>query len=566
MGLVNLVAKYSEVSLEAAYNLFDIKGRFVVYMTPEHVKFEVLDHTNGSTFCFFDEDFELESNTTYDMFYGGSLDSRVWFYPEIFPWDKNRQFWIQITDSDGHYLRYFYDARQQAHYQAPIKIVDPLNESILYEGKADWLFIGEVPFDPSGYEYQVHLDFDYFGVYDLTGNVSSYDFVLIHKAVTEHFSIEYPAIFPQYLPVQQFAEQAYELMSSEMGFSADPKPPDADGKIRVLFPFVGGGWACGATMGVCGNCFVGEGSDLSCPTWGFQAIFLHELSHIFRGTALTNYWPAWYNEDHAETMAIFVFADIYGKKEGLYIRSIYSNAFFDHLYEKTNADFSDRFMFVLFYLHDRYGEAIHKDFTQIWANETRNAAKKQLSDAGFNENETIAVLYSFLAKENLAWLFQLVGLDVSEQRVIEGLSLIETNIIDHIVQVDGRAFHVVTESNSTVSNLVLDQSQIEFNISGDSGDVGYCNVTIPKSLMNCTTLNDWVVWVNSTQLSPPDLTATENATHTFIYFTCTFASLLQVTIKGTYVVPEFSSPAILLLSTATTLLAIIVHRRRHGKR
>jgi hypothetical protein len=140
------------------------------------------------------------------------------------------------------------------------------------------------------------------------------------------------------------------------------------------------------------------------------------------------------------------------------------------------------------------------------------------------------------------------------------------HVIDNSVQVDGQFFHVVTETNSTVSDTVLDQSQIEFNASGDPGAVGYFNVTIPKSLMNCTQLDDWVVWVNGTQLLPPDFpTPTENATHTSIYFTCTFASTLQVTIKGTHVVPEFSSPIILLLSIAATLLAIIVCKRRNGK-
>lgn len=134
--------------------------------------------------------------------------------------------------------------------------------------------------------------------------------------------------------------------------------------------------------------------------------------------------------------------------------------------------------------------------------------------------------------------------------------------ITHTVEVDGKVFHVVTESNSTVSDLVLDQSQIEFNFSGDSGTIGCCNVTIPKSLMSCSALDDWIVWVNGTQLSSPDLTITENATHTFICLTCTFASPLKVIIKGTYAVPEFPSPVILILSAATTLLAITVKRKR----
>jgi hypothetical protein len=140
------------------------------------------------------------------------------------------------------------------------------------------------------------------------------------------------------------------------------------------------------------------------------------------------------------------------------------------------------------------------------------------------------------------------------------------HVIDHSVQVDGQVFHIITESNSTVSDLVLDQSQIEFSASGDSGTVGYFNVTIPKSLMNCTELSDWTVWVNGTQLLSSDFpTPTENTTATFIYFTCSFASTLQVTIKGTSAVPEFSSPAILLLSIVITLLVTIVYKQRKWK-
>jgi hypothetical protein len=140
-------------------------------------------------------------------------------------------------------------------------------------------------------------------------------------------------------------------------------------------------------------------------------------------------------------------------------------------------------------------------------------------------------------------------------------------VADHTIQVDGRVFHVVTESNATVSDLVLDQSQIKFNVSGESGTVGYFNVTIPKSLMNCTELDDWTVWVNGTQLLPPDFsTPTENATDTFMHFTYTFESTLQVTIKGTSVVPEFPSPTILPLAIATTLLAVILCKKGRGKR
>jgi hypothetical protein len=112
-------------------------------------------------------------------------------------------------------------------------------------------------------------------------------------------------------------------------------------------------------------------------------------------------------------------------------------------------------------------------------------------------------------------------------------------------------------SNFAVSQLVFDQSssQISFEVSGTTAAVGYCNVTVPKALLKG---EPWTVTVDDEICS---YTSSENATHSSIYFICTYQSTFQVVIKGTWVIPEFPSFPLLPLFMIVTLLAVIVYRK-----
>ena len=103
----------------------------------------------------------------------------------------------------------------------------------------------------------------------------------------------------------------------------------------------------------------------------------------------------------------------------------------------------------------------------------------------------------------------------------EVLALIVLYVFEPVLNV-----YVVIETNSTVAELnsipALDFSQtlkqISFNVTSPYG-TGYSNVTIPKELLNVTTLDKWKVRINGTLLSTGERIVTENTTHTFIYFT-----------------------------------------------
>jgi len=148
----------------------------------------------------------------------------------------------------------------------------------------------------------------------------------------------------------------------------------------------------------------------------------------------------------------------------------------------------------------------------------------------------------------------------------------ESNIIGKVVAYsrpfyagtwDEVAYNVTVSTNSTLAQFNFNQSnkQITFNITGYISDakVGFCNVTIPKTLLNCNSLHDWQVLLNGTSTT---YIPNQNDTHTFIYFTHNY-SLQTVQIIGTEAIPELST-WIPMLSTLITLtiIAMVYKRKR----
>lgn len=95
-------------------------------------------------------------------------------------------------------------------------------------------------------------------------------------------------------------------------------------------------------------------------------------------------------------------------------------------------------------------------------------------------------------------------------------------------------YHVTTFSNSTIASFSFNLSikQISLNVSGPSGAVGFCNITIPKSLLR----GPWLVLVDEENATASTIIA-ENATHTLFHLSCGF-STCTVTIIGTTVLDK----------------------------
>jgi len=133
--------------------------------------------------------------------------------------------------------------------------------------------------------------------------------------------------------------------------------------------------------------------------------------------------------------------------------------------------------------------------------------------------------------------------------------------IEHTVTVDETDFIIKTLSNSTVKNLQLHapEPKITFNVTGPAGSAGFCNVTIPKSLI--WTTDSWTVLVDG---QPATFSITEDAENTYVYITYQHSEHEhEITIEGTDIVAEFDNILpIMLLAFAAVLLTVVEVQKR----
>lgn len=122
-------------------------------------------------------------------------------------------------------------------------------------------------------------------------------------------------------------------------------------------------------------------------------------------------------------------------------------------------------------------------------------------------------------------------------------------------------YPVAVEGNSTVSafRFVQAEKKIAFNVTGPTATTGYCNITIPKSLLRDS---PWKIVLNGTDITAKSFIA-ENETHSSIYFTYNH-SISNVQIMGTWVVPEFSPQT--MLTTMLILAASMILLKARKKK
>jgi hypothetical protein len=121
-------------------------------------------------------------------------------------------------------------------------------------------------------------------------------------------------------------------------------------------------------------------------------------------------------------------------------------------------------------------------------------------------------------------------------------------------------YTIVVHSNSTIEDFSFDpnQKQISFNVTGPNQTTGFCEIAIPKELLD----GDFPVYMNGEPMTEGrDYIKTYNGTHTIIQITYSHSTHL-IEITGTHTIPEFSTwtaPTILL---AATLVVVIYKKKR----
>jgi parallel beta-helix repeat protein len=130
---------------------------------------------------------------------------------------------------------------------------------------------------------------------------------------------------------------------------------------------------------------------------------------------------------------------------------------------------------------------------------------------------------------------------------------------------NGIAYGVDVVSNSTVSGFYFNpspaQPYISFNVTGESGTVGFCRVTIPKSLLWAEP-EQWIISVDDKIITDYTVIQDENFTH--LYFNYSH-STKTIQIIGTTAIPEFPHAMIMPLLMILMLLAIILAKKRFSK-
>jgi len=101
-------------------------------------------------------------------------------------------------------------------------------------------------------------------------------------------------------------------------------------------------------------------------------------------------------------------------------------------------------------------------------------------------------------------------------------------------------YYVVICSNSTVAGFMFepDLKKICFNVTGPSGTKGFCNVTVPKTLLN------GIYEVSDDSILDPSISS--NGSCNFVYFLYNH-STKNIKITGTTAIPEFNMPSHLLV-------------------
>ncbi len=124
---------------------------------------------------------------------------------------------------------------------------------------------------------------------------------------------------------------------------------------------------------------------------------------------------------------------------------------------------------------------------------------------------------------------------------------------------DDITYYVSIHSNSTVANFLFTQSlkQISFDIEGQSGTTGFCNVTIPKNLLD----GPYAAMADESQ--PLEVAEQSNDSHNFLYFSYSH-SLNTIRIEGTEVIPEFQT-WILVMFVTTLTVTLFVYKRKLAK-
>jgi len=165
------------------------------------------------------------------------------------------------------------------------------------------------------------------------------------------------------------------------------------------------------------------------------------------------------------------------------------------------------------------------------------------------------------------WIFSVGALLRNKTYHIYITALVSANVVfprvyTGEVVVEGNRFAVETVSNSTISGFNYSVDEISFNVSGDPGSLGFCNVSVPKAIVK----PGYTIKVYFDD-KPVDYSLSENSTHYFVYFTYKH-STHRVNIRfeqGEKITPQqrdYTWPITVAVVSVAVIVAVFVLQKR----
>jgi hypothetical protein len=401
---------------------FQLSGRNVFHITPMKAVLNPRYIPPGWYYYFEHIALSLEANREYVYSFGGKCSFHIWVIKQ------DTQLWFDIRDRFGNVLAFYSDPTLERN----------ITMRIFEEGKEVYKDnIGR--YIPGTLFYSIGKTFAESATFELYMNIGplgglgkiSINGLLYDKSHLVEFKDVQSENFILHIPVGYFwnisgqareqvfidtLEAVYKSMGTYLGENLQGKPH----RVEVNFEWCGVG----------GTNSVGFGVGVA--RWpvhvhhGFLGVLSHELGHMYSFTPPLIYYVGCplFCEPLATYLGIEALAVLYGPNVRLWYWGTHPG-FFDYIAGDKNVPEIERMQFVFFYLHRTYGSDIHKRFIQLWANST---IKDYLTRKGFNTDEIMVTLYSYLAGENLAWLFRMAGYDIPEQRIDEGMKALPTSL------------------------------------------------------------------------------------------------------------------------------------------
>ncbi len=143
-----------------------------------------------------------------------------------------------------------------------------------------------------------------------------------------------------------------------------------------------------------------------------------------RGGTFLNGHASIENESMASMTGAYCIRAVFGERGYRWTTQASSGPFFDLLTgRRRDLDDHDRYVFLYHYLNDCFGQAINRDFVRAMHGSEGNIERIVASDRALQTfHEMMAAIYSYLAGENLAWLWRWAGYPVADEKMDQAMA------------------------------------------------------------------------------------------------------------------------------------------------